>query len=244
MRNPLPVHRINNMAPVISVILPVYNGAQYIAEAISSVISQTFEDWELIVINDGSTDDTLAIINKFIDPRIKVISRDNRGIVASLNEGLSIARGEFIARLDADDVCLPHRFAKQLGVLSNPDIGLVGSWAEKINQNGENLGLMDYLPLKHQDIKKYFLRHNPFIQSSVIIRTSVLKEVGYYNPRFKVAEDYELWSRILAQSQGVNLPEPLIKYRLNPEGATSKHKLLMRFLGLKIRILGFVRLFL
>ncbi len=234
----------NNMSPVISVIIPVYNGAQYVTEAISSVLAQTFNDWELIIIDDGSTDETLTLLNQFQDARIKIISREHRGLIASLNEGLALAQGEFIARLDADDICLPYRFEKQLVVFANPEIALVGSWAYKIDADGQEFGVMSYPPADYHSIKKYFLKHNPFIQSSVMMRRSALQVVGGYSPRFKVAEDYELWSRLLAKFPAVNLTEPLIKYRLNPVGETSKHNFLMRRLGLKIRLLGLIRLFL
>lgn len=230
--------------PIISVIMSVYNGEKYLSEAINSVLSQDFSDFEFIIIDDGSTDKSLEVIKSFSDNRIKVIFRENRGLIASLNEAISLSTGQYIARMDADDICLSNRFFKQLEAFSNSEVGLVGSWANKINENGEEVGMMAYPPLDYQKIKSFFIKHNPFIHSSVMIKKEVFDSVGVYNPKYKHAEDYELWSRVLRKFKALNIPEPLIKYRINNNGVTRKYNLFMRYQGLKVRILGLIRLYL
>jgi len=230
--------------PTISVIMSVYNGEKYLREAINSILSQDFSDFEFIIIDDGSTDKSLEIIKSFVDNRIKITSRENRGLIDSLNEAISLATGKYIARMDADDVCLPNRFSYQLKAFDDAEVALVGSWATKINEAGEEIGVMSYPPIEYQKIKSFFIKHNPFIHSSVMIKKEVFDTVGVYNSKYKHAEDYELWSRVLKKFKAVNIPEPLIKYRINNSGVTKKYNLFMRYQGLKVRALGFIRLYL
>ncbi len=225
----------------ISVVMSVYNGEKYLSEAIKSVLTQDFSDFEFIIIDDGSTDKSLAIIKSFIDNRIRLISRENKGLIYSLNEGIGLAQGEYIARLDADDICLPNRFSKQLAVLENKKIALVGSWAIKIDDLGRETGIMDYPPQGNREIKRFFIKHNPFIHSSIMIRRDVFAAVGLYKNSFKHAEDYELWSRVLAKFQAANITEPLIKYRITSDSITREHNKLMRYQGFRVRALGFFR---
>lgn len=232
----------NKFMPSISVIMSVYNGEKYLKESIESVLMQDFGDFEFIIINDGSTDKSLDIIKSFNDSRIRIFSRKNRGLIYSLNEGIENASGYYIARMDADDVCLPNRFSYQLKAFET-GVGMVGSWAIKINNHGNKLGIMDYPPISNSSIKKFFIKHNPFIHSSVMIKKSVLKEVGLYDCNFKYAEDYELWSRVLHKFKAINISEPLIKYRITDNGVTKKHNLFMRYQGLRVRFLGLIRLF-
>lgn len=230
--------------PTISVIMPVYNGEKYLREAINSVLSQDFSDFEFIIIDDGSTDKSLEIIKSFNDSRIKIISRENKGVITSLNEAISLAKGKYLARMDADDICFSNRFSSQLKAFEDSKVALVGSWATKINDNGEEIGLMSYPPLEYRKIKRFFIKHNPFIHSSVMIKKEVFDKVGVYNNKFKHAEDYELWSRVLSKFEAVNIDQPLIKYRVTSDGITKEHNLFMRYQGLRVRILGFIRLFL
>lgn len=230
--------------PVISVIMSVYNGEKYLREAINSVLSQDFSDFEFIIIDDGSTDKSLEIIRSFSDKRIRIITRENRGLIFSLNEAISLAQGKYLVRMDADDICLPNRFSIQLKAFDDSKIALVGSWATKINNSGEEIGLMSYPPLEYKKIKRFFIKHNPFIHSSVIIKKEVFDKVGVYNSKFKHAEDYELWSRILSKFEAINISQPLIKYRISGDSITKQHNLFMRYQGLRVRMLGFIRLFL
>lgn len=228
--------------PLISVILPVYNGEKHLKEAIESVLAQDFKDFEFIIINDGSTDKSLDIIKIFNDQRIKIISRDNKGLIYSLNEGIKTSSGDYIARMDCDDICFPNRFSTQIKSFEM-GVDMVGSWAIKINENGDSLGLMSYPPVTNTAIKKFFIKHNPFIHPSVMIKKSVLMEVGLYNHNFKHIEDYELYSRILKKFKAINIDQPLIKYRVSSTGITKKYNLFIRLQGLRVRLLGFFRLY-
>lgn len=231
--------------PKISVIMSVHNGGEYLKEAIQSVLNQTCADFEFIIINDGSTDNSLSIINSFQDQRIKLISRENKGLVQSLNEGMKLATGEFIARMDADDISLPERFSRQVEFLKkNPDIYLCGTWAKTIDANDKITGEYTYPPLTHDKIKKYLLLHNSFIHPSVMFKKEVINKVGVYNKKYKHIEDYEFWTRVLKNFKTANLPEFLLKYRINQTGITRSKNLEMRINGLMIRLLVLSRLFL
>ena len=138
--------------PVISVIMPVYNAETYVEEAIKSILNQTFEDFEFLIINDGSEDNSLSIINNYAskDNRIKIISREKKGLVFSLNEGIKLAKGKYIARMDADDISVPERFKKQISYLErNSDVDICGTWIETF---GRSMEVLKY-PVQHDDIK-------------------------------------------------------------------------------------------
>lgn len=206
------------MKPTISVILPVYNGEKYLSEAIESVLDQNFKNFELIIINDGSTDNSLGIIKKFIinDSRIKLISRDNKGLVASLNEGISSARGSFIARMDADDICLPTRFEEQLAYMKLHNLDLCGSYVQVFNENRDIL-IRKY-PENHENIIITSLFYNPFAHPASMIRRIVFESVKYED---ELAEDYALWCKvILAGFKVGNLPKVLLKYREHDQQIT------------------------
>ncbi len=202
------------MNPKISIILPVYNGEKYLSEAINSILNQTYRDFELLIIDGSSTDNTPDIIQSFHDNRIKYFKKDHNGLVNSLNFGLEHAVGEFIARQDADDISLPLRFEKQIDFFErNPEYVLAGSYASSIDEFGENLGELNYPPLAWKDIKKYAYLHNPFIHPTVMFRKNIIEEVGRYK-KFKHAEDYEFWTRIIYKYPCTNIGESLLKYRI------------------------------
>ncbi len=199
-------------APLISVIMPVYNAALYLHEAIESILNQDFDNFEFIIINDGSTDESESIILSYIDLRIKYVKNEtNLKLIATLNKGLSIARGKYIARMDADDVSLPQRFEKQVEFLNqNPEFGLVGSNAKIIGQEESDISY----PITDDDIKFSFIFFNPFIHSSVMIRKSVLDINGLTYDSSKLhVEDYDLWIKLLSFSKGGNIKENLVNYR-------------------------------
>lgn len=226
----------------ISVLMPVYNGERYIKETIKSILNQSYKYFEFIIVDDGSTDDTLKIIQSFTDQRIYVISANHAGIVQALNIGLERCRGEYVIRIDADDLCMSERFSTLLNYMeANKQVIVCGSWAKKINTNGEVIEKMNYVPVESKEIKKYTLLHNPFIHPSVIFRKDVIYKAGMYK-KFKHNEDYELWTRILQVGEGHNIPEELIYYRIHENQLTRKSNLQMRFVGLGVRILAFVRL--
>lgn len=206
------------MHPKISVILPVYNGADYLEDAIKSIITQTFQDFELILINDGSTDDSMSIIKKYKakDKRIRVINRKNKGLVYSLNEGIFQAKGEFIARMDADDICLPTRLEDQLNYMQAHNLDLCGSWIQPFTEN-RILPFRKY-PEKHEDITISMIFFNCFAHPSMIIRNKVFSKLKYND---EAAEDYQLWCNAIIEGFHVgNIPKVLLKYRVHSKQIT------------------------
>jgi len=210
------------MTPRISVLMPVRDGARWLGAAVASIQEQTFADFELIIVDDGSADSTQAIIaaSVRVDPRVRVLRQERLGLVAALNRGLAEARGTLIARLDADDLSAPQRLARQSDYLeSHPEIGLIGSWADTINEQGAVTGTLQ--PEATPDaLAVLLMRKNPLLHSSIMLRASVLKNVGAYRPAFQGAEDYDLWLRIAEVSKIANLPERLLSYRVHPENVT------------------------
>jgi glycosyltransferase involved in cell wall biosynthesis len=225
----------------ISAIMPVYNGEKYIKDTIDSVLGQTYKDFEFIIVDDGSTDNTLNIIKDFDDTRIRFITVNHGGIVNALNTGLDMAVSEYIVRVDGDDISLPERFERLLGYMeNNKDVVVCGSWAKTINTNGEVTGELKYPPIDDVGIKKYLLLHNPFIHPSVIIRKDILNKSGKYK-KYKHNEDYELWSSVLKYGNGHNIPEELILYRVHESQVTRKNNLRMRIVGVYVRMLIWFR---
>lgn len=201
--------------PEISVIMPAYNAGQYISPAIKSVLSQSFENFELIIIDDGSTDDTPAIIGSFNDKRIITIqNKTNKGNYGSRNAGIRMSRGKYICVMDADDISLPHRFATQLKWFrKNDSVGITGSFGDIIDDNGTFTE--EYLaPVAHNAIRLRLLTNMCFIHSSVMIRKSYLKKHYIrYNEAFYYAGDYELLVRCTQKFRVNIVPEKLVQYR-------------------------------
>jgi Glycosyl transferase family 2 len=202
-------------APQVSVVLPIYNGETFLAEAIDSILRQSFRDFELIAIDDGSTDGTATILEAVRDPRLRVIHQANAGLAVSLNRGISLARGEYIARHDHDDLSLPMRFARQVQFLEqNPDCALVGTRAEIRSDDRPARRFHDH-PSDDAALRFELLFDNPFVHSSVMLRKRAVESVGGYStdPARQPPEDYELWSRLARCYQVANLPERLTIYR-------------------------------
>jgi len=201
--------------PVVSVLLPVYNGAPYLAAAIQSILDQTHGDWEMIIVNDGSVDASAEIIMQFQDARIRYFDQENRGLAATLNRAIGLARGAYLARQDQDDLSFPDRLHKQVTFLdAHPDVGMLGSWAEIWNGNRLTGRLLAH-PTDDASLKFHLLFDNPFVHSSMMIRRCILDEVGGYSedPSRQPPEDYELWSRVGRRFRVANLPETLVAYR-------------------------------
>ncbi|MBX9888400.1 MAG: glycosyltransferase [Flavobacteriaceae bacterium] len=199
--------------PLISVVLPVYHCELYIRDAIESVLNQTFVDFELIIIDDCSTDGTLQLCNLFVDDRIIIIAKDkNSGYTNSLNYGLSIAKGKYIARMDGDDICMPERFKKQVLFLeANPDIVLCGTSYAVIGEKG-----ICVLPEAHEEIKIKLLSGNCIVHPSVMFRKDVLLVNNLmYDVLMEPAEDYDLWVRLSSMGKLHNLQECLLHYRVH-----------------------------
>jgi len=207
------------MLPQISVIMSVYNGSRYLNESIASILSQTFTDWEFIIINDGSTDNSESIVQGWQnrDERIKLISRGHKGLTISLNEGLSYAQGEYIARMDADDIALPDRFAKQVAFLDeNPDHVAVGCRMLVIDPEGMPIFTCSRLTT-HEEIDAAYMAGQAGIigHPAVMIRRRVLQRIGGYREQFTYAQDRDLFLRLAEVGKLANLPDTLMKFRLN-----------------------------
>ena len=205
--------------PELSVLLPVYNGASYLREAIESILGQTYTDFELIIIDDGSTDDSLTILEEFVDSRIRVFSQTNRGLAASLNRAIGLAQGRYVARQDQDDLSLPQRLEKQIHFLDeHPPAGMVGTWARILAGSAET-GRVHRHPSDNATLKFALMFDNPFVHSSMMIRKSVFDSVGVYttDPSRQPPEDYELWSRVARVYDVANIPEVLHIYREVPK---------------------------
>lgn len=211
--------------PQLSVILSVYNGADYLRAAVDSILSQTFRNFELILINDGSTDSSKEIIESYDDPRIRLINQENHGLVFSLNRGFSLAAGEYIARMDADDISSPSRLEKQMEVISSkPEVAVVGSFFSYIDEEDNHLDTVMASPTKDIDIKRSLYVANPLAHGSTLIRKSVWKAVGGYIDTYKSTEDFELWRKIadLPKTKFAIVPEVLYWYRINPNGISKR----------------------
>jgi hypothetical protein len=203
---------------LVSVILPAYNCPSYIGVAIKSILDQTFDNFEFIIIDDGSTDDTPEVVRTFNDPRIRFFQQHNQGLAATLNRGIEIASGKYIARMDQDDISMPERLAKQVNYLeAHPECGMVGTWAD-IYLEEKKTDKAHRHPSDNVILQCELLFNNPFVHSSMMLRKSVLEQVGGYStdPERQPPEDYELWSRIAHKYEVANIPETLHVYREIP----------------------------
>lgn len=212
------------MSPAVSVVLPVYNCPEFVGEAIESILHQSCTDFELIVIDDGSKDDTLSVVRRFDDARIGVFTQENQGLAATLNRGIRIARGRYVARQDQDDVSMPERLARQVAYLdAHPRCALLGTWAE-IWAGTRKTERAHRHPADNASLKFELLLNNPFVHSSVMLRKAALDAVGGYStdPQRQPPEDYELWSRIAREWEVANLPEVVHRYR-EIAGSMSRH---------------------
>lgn len=207
-----------SVSPTISVILPVYNAASYLQDSIDSILCQTYGDFELIIINDGSRDASGEIIRSYSDSRIVYLEQSNRGLAATLNRGIEFSSGRYVARQDADDIAMPERFARQISFLeSHKEYALVGTWAE-IWSDRQPSGRVHRHPRENPRIQFHLLFDNPFVHSSVVVRGDILKSEGGYtaDASRQPPEDYELWSRLARKYPVANLPEILQIYREVP----------------------------
>lgn len=215
--------------PAISVAMSVYNGERFLALAIESVLAQEFTDFEFLIVDDGSTDSSPQMIRSYAesDSRIRPVLRENRGLIASLNEMIETARAPIIARMDADDICRPDRFAKQMAFLEqHPDYGVVGSWSEDIGAFGEPLtriGMADH-PLTHEQLLQAIEVGGQLIcHPAAMYRREIVQSVGCYHAAFRHCEDLDLWLRLASVTKLGNIPERLLRYRRYPGQVSSRH---------------------
>ena len=206
-------------APAVAVLMPVHNGETFLRTTIDSVLAQTWQDFELLVVDDGSTDNSAAVAREYRDSRVRVERfEQNRGLSAALNHGLQMTAAPIVARQDADDVSRPDRLATQLAVLrTHPDIALIGSQARAIDREGRAIRMVRR-PLEDRSIRWYALLDNPFIHTSVMFRRGAVLACGGFNAAFDpFSQDYALWWRIMQRHRVENLAEPLVDYRVNPD---------------------------
>ena len=207
--------------PLASVIMPVYNAERFIQAAVDSILGQAFDDFEFIVVDDGSQDQSVALIEQYHDKRLRLLKNNtNAGIVHSLNSGIEVSSGQYIFRMDADDIAASDRFAKQIDFMErHRDVAVLGSNTTLIDERGETIGKEEY-PQTYEEIRQSMYVHNPFAHSSVVIRRSVLTECGLYDRTFLHNEDYDLWLRIGRRHRLENLPDRLLYRRIHSMNVT------------------------
>lgn len=224
--------------PKVTILMSVYNGGKYLRQAIDSILNQTFEDFEFLIINDGSTDKTLEILQSYNDPRIKIVNnKKNIGLTKSLNKGINLARGQYIARMDADDISLPDRLQKQYQFLkNNKNIGVVGSNMYLINQSGKKVG-RNSKSQKHFLIKWKCFIGFPMSHPTIMAKTKVLR-TNLYNENFISSQDVELWSRLIFDKniKFTNLNDYLLKYRMHPDSVIKKRPIAQKEKSVEIII--------
>lgn len=210
------------MTPKLTVLLAVHNGERWLAGALESVLRQTWEDFELLVVDDGSRDRSVEIVASYRDERIRLLrAEEHRGLAAALNRGLAHASAELVARQDADDVSDPRRFERQLTFLdAHPDVALLGTWYRRIDASGRQVATRR-LPCDASLLRLALLFYCPFVHTSIMMRGAVARELGGYDEAVRYAEDFELWSRIARRAPVANLPEALVGMRVHETSMTS-----------------------
>lgn len=217
---------MNPPLPRITVAMSVYNNEAFLAAAIDSILAQTFEDFEFLIVNDGSKDRSAAIIDELAarDSRIRPIHQENRGLIASLNRMISEARAPIIARMDGDDIALPERFSKQIAFLNaHPEVGVLGTNVHDMDEAGNNIPTINTYPLSHASIQAAFGSRPTLAHPSVMIRTDTVRAVGAYRSAYHYCEDYDLWLRLSTVTQLANLPEKLLRYRRSTGQVSVRH---------------------
>ncbi|HWT81645.1 MAG TPA: glycosyltransferase, partial [Candidatus Methylomirabilis sp.] len=206
--------------PRVSIIMPVYNEERYVRQAVDSILQQTVSDFEFVILDDGSTDRTLEILQSYRDPRIRLVTQANSGLTASLNRCLPLVSGQYIARMDGNDISHPDRLESQADFLdSHPQIGLLGAAFLQVNQEGVAVKVYTY-PIADPSIRQALWSDCPFCHSLVMFRRECIDRVGGYRERIGPAEDYDLWFRISERFMLANLPRPLHQVRIAPTGIT------------------------
>ena len=210
--------------PKVSVIMSVYNEEKYLRQALDSILSQTFADFEFIVVDDGSTDGTRSILESYRDPRIRVFSQDNQGLTKSLNRALSIARADYIARMDGNDISRRERFERQVDFLDrNPDVGIVGNFSYRIDEKGRRVNLYTY-PTDGDGIREALWSTCPMCHSSVMFRRACVERVGPYREKVGPTEDLDFFFRVSEIFETANIPEPLHSFRVIANGITLRRR--------------------
>lgn len=212
--------------PAVSVVMSVFDGERFLSEAITSILNQTFGDFEFVIINDGSRDRTTSMLAAYeqSDSRVRVYEQENQGLIASLNRGCGLARGNYIARMDADDVSMPDRLERQVRFLENHrDVGLLGGAVEIIDDHGRRLFAVQPA-LEDEPIRTALRAFSfPIFHPAVMMRKPAFEATGGYRAQFRHAEDYDLWLRIIEHWKAANLPEVVLRKRTHAEGISVRN---------------------
>jgi glycosyltransferase involved in cell wall biosynthesis len=208
--------------PAVSVLMTVYNGEKHLAEAVESILGQSFRDFELVVVDDGSTDRTAEILRSYDDPRMRVVSPGRLGRAGALNRALEESSASLVALMDADDISLGHRLARQVELVeSSPDVAVCSTWFDVIDEEGQAVFTMVF-PTRDADLRRRFLRGNPIGAPAALVRRDVFDRVGGFREEFVPSEDHDLWRRALPSFGFATVPEVLLRYRRNPLGLSAR----------------------
>ncbi|QPJ64093.1 MAG: glycosyltransferase [Candidatus Nitrohelix vancouverensis] len=224
-------------SPFVSVVTSVYNGERYLQECVDSILNQTHQNFEFIILDNGSTDGSRTILDRISDPRVVVVHQENLGIAGSLNKGVRMAKGELIFRLDADDCAAPDRLEKQILFMeANPDYVLCGGAYEEWREGHLTAQREEFLETD-ATIRRNFSRLNPFAHSSVVFRRQAFVKVGGYNPSYQTCQDYDLWIRLMQEGKACNLKDNLgfIRFYETSTMLRNKRKLYLETLDVKWR---------
>jgi glycosyltransferase involved in cell wall biosynthesis len=204
-------------APLITVLLPVKNGMPFLSEAVASILQQTYRDFELLIIDDGSTDETTSYLKSLRDPRLRIRRNEqSQGVARCLNQGLALAATPFIARQDADDISEPERLGRQLAYLTDhPECAVLGTQGWMVDEAGNKLQPFPWRPTGEAEMAAALRVASPFIHGSVLLRREAVKEVGGYREEIRYAEDFDLWLRLANKYKLANLPDSLYRYRVH-----------------------------
>lgn len=205
--------------------MSVFNGQAFLSEAVESILQQTLQDFEFVVIDDGSTDGTGDILSTFVkrDKRMRVFRQENQGRPKSLNDGIALASGKYIARMDADDIALPDRLAKQADFMErNLEVGLLGGAFERIDRAGQTIDIIRP-PLDDSDLRLTMDRYNPICHPAVLMRRDLVVATGGYRKLLLDADDYDLWLRLAERSKLANLERVILRYRIHPNQVSVKN---------------------
>lgn len=228
--------RVEEKRPRVSVLLPVYNAERHLGLAVRSILEQTFSDFELLVLDDGSKDASLRILQEFAaeDGRVRVTSRENRGLVSTLNELLELAQGDYLARMDSDDIARPERLDLQVSFLdSHPDVVCVGGTHGLIDEEGRFLTTLK-VPLSDAEIQEKILRgHGAICHPTAMIRTDALRQLNGYDPQMRHCEDLDLWLRLGEMGKLANLAQTVLDYRLDAKSVSAQNGQEQRANGLR-----------
>src|SRR5262245_3154447 len=212
--------------PLVTVLMSVFNDADFVLESVHSILDQSLTDFEFLIIDDSSTDKTAELLAQIRDPRVRIVRNEkNVGLTTSLKRGVELARGRYIARLDSDDVALRRRLSQQVEFLEHhPATAILGGACVLVNEAGKAMTLLKR-PETDLEIRWTCLLNNPFVHSTMMIRRQVLVDHNLnYDPAFRTAQDYDLWTRILKRQRGANFAEPLIRYRIRSGVTQTRRK--------------------